>query len=69
MGDRPDSLNQEGGCAVDWSWLAGEEVVTVTSSLDTLTVRFRSGETLEVKALLWKDRPFLSFKPHERPRR
>ncbi|MBI3770579.1 MAG: hypothetical protein HY271_19085 [Deltaproteobacteria bacterium] len=53
MGDQPDGLNdglnQEGGCAVDWSWLTGEEIVSVTSSLDTLTVRFQSGETLEVR--------------------
>ena len=69
MDDRSDGLNDQGGCAVDWSWLAGEEIAAAESSLDTLTIRFRSGETLEVKALLWNDRPFLSFKPHERPRR
>ena len=69
MGERSDGLNDDGGCAVDWSWLTGEEIVDAASSLDTLTIRFRSGETLEVKALLWKGRPFLSFKPHERPRR
>ena len=69
MSERSDGLNDEGGCAVDWSWLVGAEIVGATSSLDTLTIRFRSGETLEVKALLWKERPFLSFKPHEPPRR
>ena len=69
MGERSDGLNDDGGCAVDWSWLAGEEIADVASSLDTITLRFRSGETLEVKALLWKECPFLSFKPHERPRR
>lgn len=62
-----DGLNDEGGCAVDWSWLAGEEIAAITSSLDTITFRFRSGEQFEVKALLWKGKPFLSFKPHERP--
>ncbi len=69
MADQPDGLNDEGGCAIDWSWLTGEEIEAVTSGLDTLIVRFRSGETFEVKALLWKGQPFLSFKPHERPRR
>ncbi len=69
MGDGSDGLNDQGGCVVDWSWLSGEEIAEMTSSLDTLVVRFRSGETLEVKALLWKGRPFLSFKPNERPRR
>jgi hypothetical protein len=69
MGERSDGLNDDGGCAVDWSWLTGEEIAEMASSLDTLTIRFRSGETFEVKALLWKGSPFLSFKPHERPRR
>ena len=69
MSDRSDGLNDDGGCAVDWSWLAGVEIAVVASSLDTLTIRFRSGEAFEVKALLWKGSPFLSFKPHERPRR
>jgi hypothetical protein len=69
MRDESEGLNDQGGCAVDWSWLAGEEIAEVSSGLDTLTVRLRSGETLEVKALLWKGQPFLSFKPHEPPRR
>ena len=69
MAERSDGLNDDGGCAVDWRWLTGEEIADVTSSLDTLTIRFRSGETLEVKALLWKGSPFLSFKPHAPPRR
>jgi hypothetical protein len=63
-----DGLNDDGGCAVDWSWLAGEEIASVASGLDRLTFRFRSGETLEVRALLWKGKPFLSFTPHEPPR-
>ena len=67
MGEK-DRINSEGGCAVDWTWLAGEEIASVSNGLDTLTVRFRSGVTFEVKALLWKGRPFLSFTPHERPR-
>jgi hypothetical protein len=68
MGEK-DGINSEGGCAVDWAWLAGEEIASVTNSLDTITLRFRSGDTFEVKALLWKGKPFLSFTPHERPGR
>jgi len=60
-------LNEQGGCAVDWSWLDGERIAAVTSSLDTLTFRFESGLTFEVQARLWKGKPFLSWKPHERP--
>jgi hypothetical protein len=67
MGDG-DGLNDDGGCAVDWRWLAGEEIAEVTNGLDTLVFRFRSGQRFEVKALLWKGKPFLSFDPHAPPR-
>jgi hypothetical protein len=60
-------LNEQGGCAVDWTWLAGERIASITSNLDTLAFRFESGLTFEVRALLWKGKPFLSWKPHERP--
>ena len=63
-----NGLNQDGGCAVDWSWLTGEEIAEVRSSLDTITFRFKSGQTFEVSAQLWKGEPFVAFKPHERPR-
>jgi hypothetical protein len=62
-----DGLNTDGGCAVDWSWLEGEEIVEVRNSLDTITFRFRSGQTFEVTARLWKGAPFVAFTPHERP--
>jgi hypothetical protein len=60
------ALNEAGGCAVDWSWLSGEEIVEVTSSLDTLTVTFKSGLKWQVRALMWKGAPFLSFDPHQK---
>jgi hypothetical protein len=63
-----DGLNAEGGCAVDWSWLVGEEIAEVRSSLETITFRFRSGQTFTVTARLWKGAPFVAFQPHERPR-
>jgi hypothetical protein len=60
-----DSRNADGGCAVDWSWLVGEEIAEVRSSLDTITFRFKSGQTFEVTARIWKDAPFVAFKPHK----
>jgi hypothetical protein len=67
MTDKP-GLNRDGGCAVDWSWLEGEEIAEVRSSLDTITFRFRSGRTFEVSARLWKGAPFVAFAPHAPPR-
>ena len=67
MDDTKNPLNPDSGCAVDWSWLLGEEIAEVRSSLDTITFRFRSGRTFEVTARLWKGAPFVAFKPHERP--
>jgi hypothetical protein len=68
-GGRPaGGLNQDGGCAVDWSWLAGERIVAVTNGLDTLTITFESGLVFTTRALLWQGKPFLSFDPHARPR-
>ena len=61
-------LNADGGCAVDWSWLSGERVASVSSGLDTMTITFESGLVFTVRALLWQGKPFLSFVPFERPR-
>ena len=61
-------LNDEGGCAVDWSWLVGEEIAAVRSSLETIAFTFRSGRTFAVTARLWKGKPFVAFEPWERPR-
>ena len=63
-----DGLNDDGGCAVDWSWLVGEEVAAVRSSLDTLTFTFKSGQTFTVTARLWKGAPFVAFDPWQSPR-
>ncbi len=61
------TLNDDGGCAVDWSWLGGERVASVRSNLDTLVVTFESGLEWKVQARLWKEAPFLAFTPHEKP--
>jgi hypothetical protein len=65
--DTKDGLNPDGGCAVDWTWLVGEEIAEVQSSLEAITFRFRSGQTFTVTARLWKGAPFVAFEPHERP--
>lgn len=56
-------LNEQGGCAVDWSWLQGRQIARVTNALDELTIEFADGETLKTRALLWEGKPFLSFAP------
>ena len=56
-------LNEEGGCEVDWSWLAGERIANVTNSLDTIVVKFESGREWKIEAKLWKGAPFLAFTP------
>ena len=69
MADANQGLNDQGGCAVDWSWLAGERVRSVTNGLDSLVVTFESGLVFTVRALLWQGSPFLSFDPHAAPAR
>ncbi|HEY4188477.1 MAG TPA: hypothetical protein VGP07_25605 [Polyangia bacterium] len=60
-------LNDEGGCAVDWSWLHGERIAAVTSGLDFLTITFDSGLVFTTRSLLWQGKPFLAFNPHAAP--
>jgi len=62
-----NGLNADGGCAVDWSWLAGQRIASVASALDTLTITFESGLVFTTKALLWQGKPFLSFEPYRAP--
>ena len=40
----------DSGCTVDWSWLAGQEIESVTSDLQHWQVRFKSGLTLSIQA-------------------
>ncbi len=62
-----DGLNDDGGCTVDWSWLVGEQIREIRSSLDTITFTFESGRTLAVTARLWKGAPFVAFDPWKAP--
>jgi len=62
-----NGLNEDVGCAVDWSWLAGERIASVISGLDFLTITFESGRVFKTKALLWQGKPFLAFDPYQAP--
>lgn len=57
----------EGGCRIDWGWMAGQEISAVRSNLDTLEIDLRSGLTLKIKAAAWKGAPFLAFDPYQPP--
>ena len=51
------------GCSVNWSWLAGLQIVDAQSDLDSFTLTFEDGTTLVVRAGLYRGSPFLSFDP------
>jgi hypothetical protein len=53
----------ESGCTVDWSWLNGLEVESVTSDLQHWRVRFTNGQTLSIQAANYQGKPFLAFDP------
>lgn len=65
--ERAEPETSDPGCGPDWSWLAGEEIVAARSSLDRLTLQFRSGRTLTVRAGLWRRQPVLLFDPWRAP--
>jgi len=71
MVDQPNEARIEAGeasgCQVDWSWLQGREIVSVTSDLDTLLLTFKDGQTLRVQAALWQGKAFLAFDPWRPP--
>jgi len=57
----------EAGCTVDWSWLTGLEVESVTSDLQHWRVRFTNGQTLSIQAAVYQGKPFLAFDPWKAP--
>jgi hypothetical protein len=57
------AASTDSGCAVDWSWLNGREIASARSDLQTMTIVFSDGETLTIRAALYKDQPFLAFDP------
>jgi hypothetical protein len=59
--------DDESGCTVDWSWLAGQEIESVTSDLQHWRVRFASGLTLSIQAATYQGKAFLAFDPWKPP--
>ncbi len=55
------------GCTVDWSWLNGRAIASVTSDLQNIIIQFEDGLTFKVQALNYKGQPFLSFNPYKNP--
>ena len=53
----------DSGCTVDWHWLSGLEVESVTSDLQHWRVRFTNGQTLSIQAATYQGKPFLAFDP------
>ena len=66
-GSTATGLNSDGGCDVDWSWLAGRTLAGITNSLDVVTLTFTDGSQFQIRALLWQGKPFLAFDPFQAP--
>ena len=62
------TTGQQSGCLVDWSWLEGQEIAGATSDLQNLIITLKNGQTLKVRALMYKGEPFLSFDPYYPPK-
>lgn len=57
----------EAGCTVNWNWLNGLEVESVTSDLQHWRVRFTNGQTLSIQAATYQGKAFLAFDPWKPP--
>ncbi len=55
------------GCTVDWSWLKGRQIESVTSDLQHFRVRFADGQTLSIQAATYQGKAFLAFDPWKPP--
>ena len=65
---RVDDVQQDDtGCTVDWSWLTGLQVESVTSDLQHWRVRFTNGLKLSIQAANYQGKPFLAFDPWKPP--
>ena len=58
---------REAGCTVDWSWLKGLEIDSVTSDLQHWKVRFTNGQTLSIQGATYQGKAFLAFDPWKAP--
>ena len=59
--------DDDSGCTVDWSWLNGLQIESVTSDLQHMRVRFTNGLTLSIQAANYQGKPFLAFDPWKAP--
>ncbi|HZO24853.1 MAG TPA: hypothetical protein VFH48_02545 [Chloroflexota bacterium] len=57
----------DSGCTVDWRWLNGLQIESVTSDLQHWRVRFTNGLTLSIQAANYQGKPFLAFDPWKAP--
>lgn len=64
---KKSKLNEDGGCAVDWSWIEGRQIASVRSNLTDLVITFTDGQTLRITAQTWQGSPWLSFTPWRDP--
>jgi hypothetical protein len=62
-----DTLADDQGCTVDWSWLQGFEIASVTSDLQRMHIRFTNGQTLTIQAATYQGKAFLAFDPWKAP--
>lgn len=60
-----DEPEEAVGCYVDWGWLEGMEIASVTSDLTHFRIRFTNGQTLTIQASNYKGEPFLAFDPYK----
>jgi hypothetical protein len=67
MAQEERAQQDESGCAVDWSWLQGQEIESAWSNLERLELRFKNGLTLKVMAAQWKGSAYLAFDPYKVP--
>jgi hypothetical protein len=64
---RVDDPITDEGCTVDWGWVAGREIASVTSDLQHMRIQFADGQTLTIQASTYQGRAFLAFDPWKAP--
>ena len=62
-----DAAADDSGCTVDWSWLVGREIASVTSDLQHFRVTCKDGQTLAIQAATYQGKAFLAFDPWKAP--
>lgn len=55
----------EAVCKVDWSWIAASKIQSVRTTIGSFKFMFDPAEDLLIAAMVWDQKPFLSFKPYQ----